>query len=509
MNHYDREIKNSDGFAWQEKSVYALFRQQFSGSNLVRIQNLYMTLTLIESNISVPNYLFYVKTIQKYSGLTKDWIPTGLRILVAMNVITLITMRDPINRRPLGRTLKFSEKEARLMTPEEYQEIVEKKGVKEKEEEISRHPESRSRETRCRESRPRETGCYIKHNNNKNILSIKHNKDKKIRNLEASPRIDEDKEFSFDPGRTSSESKSKTLSSANYELFHPLFHYWNSMPNLTTHRFPASKEQGASATAHNTVKLLRLVMGGELYKKRTDQGVPVVNNVDLDLQTRRISIEEIKEQIKKLNDMHEPKYLPKNKVHLPKSFPLFLYDPYKLNQSFFYEHFNENLIEITPENTLELPPDTPKAILDKYLRIMPGKGMEGALVTLLKKMQKWYEEMDKRMGLVLKYGTKYESYFGSFNSFCDQHILHLKSYTFDLNPGFLKTDGAAWDRFMDWVQKEYGLDLNPSDAKRKGMLVARKRDMLKYFKVPLSSFPDDSLYTNEELEMIKNNKYRA
>ena len=64
------------------------------GKELDRIRNLYLTLTEIYSDFNGQDIKYYTETIAKYSGLSKGWIPKGLKILEELKVIELVEERS-------------------------------------------------------------------------------------------------------------------------------------------------------------------------------------------------------------------------------------------------------------------------------------------------------------------------------------------------------------------------------------------------------------------------------
>lgn len=71
-----------------------LFRCLYVGKELDRIRNLYLTLTEIYSDFNGQDIKYYTETIAKYSGLSKGWIPKGLKILEELKVIELVEERS-------------------------------------------------------------------------------------------------------------------------------------------------------------------------------------------------------------------------------------------------------------------------------------------------------------------------------------------------------------------------------------------------------------------------------
>ncbi|MDY4004404.1 MAG: hypothetical protein SOY68_00660, partial [Fusobacterium varium] len=86
----NKRSTKEQSFCWQEKKVLRLFRCLYVGKELDRIRNLYLTLTEIYSDFNGQDIKYYTETIAKYSGLSKGWIPKGLKILEELKVIELV-----------------------------------------------------------------------------------------------------------------------------------------------------------------------------------------------------------------------------------------------------------------------------------------------------------------------------------------------------------------------------------------------------------------------------------
>lgn len=100
-------------FCWQEKKILRILRKIYDKSELVKLRNLYLTITEIDSDFNNKDIKYYTKTIHTYSGLSKEWIPTGLKKLQRLNIIQIIEEREKGKYK--GKKLIF--------TPEKIQEI--------------------------------------------------------------------------------------------------------------------------------------------------------------------------------------------------------------------------------------------------------------------------------------------------------------------------------------------------------------------------------------------------
>ena len=88
-----RSTKNQP-FCWQEKKILWLLRCQYEGKEHDKLRNLYLTLTEIYSDFNGKDIKYYTQTIIKYSSLSKDWIPKGLKIFENLKVIQLVEERN-------------------------------------------------------------------------------------------------------------------------------------------------------------------------------------------------------------------------------------------------------------------------------------------------------------------------------------------------------------------------------------------------------------------------------
>lgn len=94
-------------FCWQEKKVFRLLRKHYSGSELVKLRCLYGAITEADSDFNSQDIKYYTKTIHSYSGLSKEWIPKGLKILQdEINIIKIVEERE--NGKFKGKRLIFT-----------------------------------------------------------------------------------------------------------------------------------------------------------------------------------------------------------------------------------------------------------------------------------------------------------------------------------------------------------------------------------------------------------------
>lgn len=88
-----RLIRNQP-FCWAEKKVLRLIKSKYKKSELVKMKYLYFVLTEIDNDFNGQNIKFYTKTISAYSGLSKDWIPKGLKQLEKLRIISILEEKE-------------------------------------------------------------------------------------------------------------------------------------------------------------------------------------------------------------------------------------------------------------------------------------------------------------------------------------------------------------------------------------------------------------------------------
>ncbi len=81
-------------FCWQEKKINRLIRSRYEKSQKTKMLLLYATITEMESDFNNRDIKYYTKTIATYSGLSKDFIPKGLKKLEKLKIIKIISERE-------------------------------------------------------------------------------------------------------------------------------------------------------------------------------------------------------------------------------------------------------------------------------------------------------------------------------------------------------------------------------------------------------------------------------
>jgi hypothetical protein len=94
-------------FCWQEKTINRLIRKEFTNNGeRIKMLLLYTTITEIDSDFNQTDIKFYTKTIAKYSGLSKDFIPRGLKSLEKLKIILI--KEERINGKYKGKKITFT-----------------------------------------------------------------------------------------------------------------------------------------------------------------------------------------------------------------------------------------------------------------------------------------------------------------------------------------------------------------------------------------------------------------
>lgn len=95
-------------FCWQEKNINRLFRKIFKDNRSLKSKMLllYATITEIDSDFNGRDIKYYTKTISTYSGLSKDFIPKGIKYLEDLKIIKIIDERKGGKR--VGMLISFT-----------------------------------------------------------------------------------------------------------------------------------------------------------------------------------------------------------------------------------------------------------------------------------------------------------------------------------------------------------------------------------------------------------------
>ncbi|MFZ2226478.1 MAG: hypothetical protein WA064_03410 [Candidatus Moraniibacteriota bacterium] len=107
-------------FCWQEKKINRLLRKKYKKNALSKMLLLYATVTEMDSDFNSMDIKNYTKSISTYSGLSKEFIPQGLKKLRELGILEIVL--DKENGKFKGKRLVF--------TPEKIEEIEMKNNPK-------------------------------------------------------------------------------------------------------------------------------------------------------------------------------------------------------------------------------------------------------------------------------------------------------------------------------------------------------------------------------------------
>lgn len=123
-----RIIRNQP-FCWQEKKVLRLLQSSFEGMERAKMITLYTAITWMESDFNNREILYFTKGISTYSGLSKEWIPQGLRNLEKLGIVVISENRQKDGRH-MGKTLAFTPENITEMPPKAVsRKAVNRRGV--------------------------------------------------------------------------------------------------------------------------------------------------------------------------------------------------------------------------------------------------------------------------------------------------------------------------------------------------------------------------------------------
>lgn len=93
-------------FCWQEKKITRLLREKYVKNLRSKMILLYATITEIDSDFNNVDIKYYTKTIGTYSGLSKEFIPTGLKELKELGVLKIVS--EKVKGKFKGKRIVFT-----------------------------------------------------------------------------------------------------------------------------------------------------------------------------------------------------------------------------------------------------------------------------------------------------------------------------------------------------------------------------------------------------------------
>ncbi len=414
-------------FCWQEKTVLRKLRKNpdgsknYTGQELSKLRNLYLTLTEIESDSMGQAVEYYTNKVSTYSGLSKDWIPKGLRILQHMGIITIKETRD--HGKFSGRVLYFSSSIDETSN-----------GTTDTGETVNGYPDT------------------IEHNN-----SIEHTKDKEEK---------KEKNISKDIYKKSRKRDktgvdiSYTLYKENEDIFEDL-----KVRKLFSHRLPSSEDVGDTVnitkTLYEALQYIAEMRAGNFLEK---------NHLESDIFVPERTDEFIHLGLERFEMMQDPIRWPMDKSKLPKSFTAFLFNKFTGKSMFLrsLEKEPEILQSYIEQKTYD--EKIPENILTKYLewfKMYSIKLNENQIFYIKKnifEIMKEHKKIWDNVGYLNVQVNNWRSYLGGEKPdlFIKRHLEYLHSHG-DPAVGKLSISSKTWKNFATWLENEYKLKLYPTD----------------------------------------------
>lgn len=246
--------------------------------------------------------------------------------------------------------------------------------------------------------------------------------------------------------KPSSIKEKQTTSSDQKEYFpHPFLEYWNSKPNLRTHKVTSKDYQNAAGMFN----MLQNGVFGNLY--RIEHEYAQTNKIKPETMRKVFTEEEIKAVIDKFDLMCSSDYVSKIKDGYPKSCSAFLWNP-KTNRSFFMALYSSDN-DIKPIKEAPMRQD----VIDYYkdsLRLRNlNESEEADLVRSVNFIERRKVEYEKKMN---QYGGC--PYRLSGGNFYKTHLEWVRIKLQDTGRFELWkiANKFSWGDFVKWVKSNYG-----------------------------------------------------
>lgn len=448
-------------FCWQEKKILRLLQNNFKKTELVKFKMLYVTITEIDSDFNSKVIKFYTKTIAKYSGLSLEWIPKGLKKLEEFGILKIL--EEKIGGRFKGKQLIF--------TPENIQEIPLKTVIGKTGNGKTVNGKSVTGKTDTSED--------------SNLLEDSHCKENSINTNKGTPEINSGDSFnkSIHPENLNKENKCpENLNRINKTIFNTVKEVFSIMP--FTNVLPDNNaERCNTKTYENIQNFLYNLHECRLKSAYTWKGEWVErNHIDFHALrekavgtngSSRIPFEVIKEMLKKslknYKLMQKEGYWPEKKETLTLNFKDFLYNFRQQTSWFLYCLFNEpeELKEKTAEKIIA---DLPEKVRELIINFGEDESLNKenwpkiAYYTKAKELYLWYEPRAKKL---CKHHTLvgldgFRQYMADFHDLIDRIYDFMETWKTPWTVNHFGMNCKTWDLFLKWLYKryEYRIDLD-------------------------------------------------
>jgi len=204
----------------------------------------------------------------------------------------------------------------------------------------------------------------------------------------------------------------------HYEAAEKLLDFWNSLPYVRKHQRKTTRVYFLSAQ-----KIVQLMRGKFGILNFLDMDWIEARKIPASLLIKKWSEDEIKEGLKNLSCLFDPKYWPSNKAHLPKNLSELLYNPLKKNSLFLFCSATK-----------------PRLITES---------------SFLRQVSEYHAKMKGKASPVLnKWFPTPRSLYNEFEKWMQKRNLDSS------DTSLRRLDSWAWTRFVKETSEDIGVDLN-------------------------------------------------
>ena len=411
-------------FCWQEKKILRLLRDQFQKNELSKLRNLYCSITEIDSDFNSQPINYYTKTIATYSGLHKEWIPKGLKILENLNIIEIQETRK--DGRFHSKTIIFTPEKVRdmprLPDPDKF------------------HYSDRISDT---------TATRFSGNGNPveledSIIQEEILSKERIRDKSRTPQTE--KKTSYKPNK-------KILALLKDNI--PITGMRMRLPTGKSKITKAYKQTQVFLLAAYNGDLQRLFSFSEGWMKRNKIILPKK------YKTFESFENDVALAFERLARLRKHGFWPADKTMLPKSIPQFFYNPFTKTSWFLWCLANapKELQQQQGERIKNFLPERARKVSAKLYNT---KWNEVVFWQRINQIYNWYTK--NRKGLIaVNIGDTFTACANTYDHFFDRYCEFLEE-TFDVvNLGNVGMGNKTWTLFEEYMEREFEADIAPRE----------------------------------------------
>lgn len=407
-------------FCWQEKKILRLLRKHFQKNELSKLRNLYCAITEMDSDFNSQPINYYTKSIVAYSGLHKDWVPKGLRMLQQLNIIEIKEIREE------GR---FHSKTV-IFTPDKVKDIA-------------KDHDKEGNFTVTHFSGNGKTGngktVTLEDSNILEILSKERIRDKSL-----TPQTE--KKTSYKPNKKILVLLKDYLPITGMKM-----------------RLPTGESKITKAYKQTQVFLLAAYNGN--LQKLFSFAEGWVNRNKIILPKKYKTFESFEDDValafERLARLRKHGFWPADKSMLPKSIPQFFYNPFTKTSWFLWCLANapKELQQQQGERIKNFLPERARKVSAKLYNT---KWSEVVFWQRINQIYNWY--MKNRRGLIaVNIGDTFTACANTYDHFFDRYCEFLEE-TFDVvNLGNVGMGNKTWTLFEEYMEREFEADIAPRE----------------------------------------------